>query len=148
MFEAPSPEHGHLVLSEGLVSKALTEQVRELAGTLGVEIAGDVVFGYAGGPRSKTRAENRMWSRLGAEVNSMTLAPEMILANELQIPAAGLVTGHKYSLPSRDAPDRRGVDASLLDARTAQKNLVAAFLQRGEPVPFGNHLYRYREPRR
>ena len=34
---------------------------------------------------------------MGADVNSMTLAPEVILASELLIPCSGLVVGHKYS---------------------------------------------------
>lgn len=145
MFDSPSPEHGHLVLSHGLISADLTDQLRRLAAERQQQIARDVVFGYSGGPRSKTRAENRMWARLGAEVNSMTLAPEIVLANELGIPATGLVVGHKYSVPTDDAPDRRGVDASLVDARAAQRDVVLAFLDIGEPVPYRNHLYRYRE---
>jgi purine nucleoside phosphorylase len=146
MFPAVAPGHGHLVLSEGLLSPALRGQVRRLAAELGIEVwPREVVFGYAGGPRSKTRAENRMWAALGADVNSMTLAPEVILANELEIPAAAFVIGHKYSLPSGDAPDRRGVDRSLVESRAAQRELVRAFLRSGEPVAFGNHLYRYRE---
>jgi 5'-methylthioadenosine phosphorylase len=145
MFDRPSPGHGHLVLSEGLFSEKLTAQVREIASRLEIEIAAEVIFGYVGGPRSKTRAENLMWSRLGAQVNSMTLGPEVVLANELGIPTAGLAIGHKHSLPSLDAPDSRGVDVSLEQARAAQQELVAAFLGRGNPVPFGNHLYRYRE---
>ena len=145
MFDSPSPEHGHLVLSHGLISADLSNQLRAIASQQGQPIAGEVVFGYSGGPRSKTRAENRMWARLGAEVNSMTLAPEIVLANELEIPTTGLVVGHKYSVPTDDAPDRRGVDASLVDARAAQRDVVLAFLERGEPVPCRNHLYRYRE---
>jgi 5'-methylthioadenosine phosphorylase len=145
MFESPDPEHGHLVLSHGLISADLSAQLRRLSTEQEHPIAGEVVFGYAGGPRSKTRAENRMWARLGAEVNSMTLAPEIVLANELEIPTAGLVVGHKYSLPTDDAPDRRGVDASLVQARAAQKDVVLAFLECGQPAPYRNHLYRYRE---
>lgn len=145
LFERPGAEQGHLVLSEGLFSPALSDQLRRLARARSLEIADDVVFGYVGGPRSKTRAENRLWAWLGAQVNSMTLAPEVILANELEIPAAGLVVGHKYSVPTGDAPDRRGVDASLVDARAAQRELIFEFLSHGEPVSFGNHLYRYRE---
>jgi len=146
MFVAEGPDHAHLVLSEGLLSPALGEQVRRLAADRGIEVwPREVVFGYVGGPRSKTRAENRMWGLLGADVNSMTLAPEVVLANELGIPTAALVIGHKYSVPTGDAPDRRGVDRSLVESRAAQRELVLAFLRGGAPVPFGNHLYRYKE---
>jgi len=147
MHVEPVVGQSHLVLSEGLISRALNAQVAGLAADLGIAMGPEVVFGYVGGPRSKTRAENRMWAALGAQVNSMTLAPEIILANELGIPCAGLVIGHKHSTPATDAPDRRTIEQSLHDSRRAQEALVRAFLGRGEPVPFGNHLYRYGGPR-
>ncbi|GIV60902.1 MAG: 5'-methylthioadenosine phosphorylase [Rhodothermaceae bacterium] len=148
MFPTPSPEHGHLVLSEGLFSPALGSQLRRLAEDTGEAIHPDaVVFAYAGGPRTKTPAENRLWARLGAQVNSMTLGPEVVLANELGIPCAGLVAGHKYSVP--DVPnleDAGSVEASLAAARQAMERVVTTFLRHGEPVPFGNHLYRFGAP--
>lgn len=146
MHVTPEEGQSHLVLSEGLISRALNAQVAGLAADLGIAMGPEVVFGYVGGPRSKTRAENRMWAALGAQVNSMTLAPEIILANELGISCAGLVIGHKHSTPATDAPDRRTIEQSLHDSRRAQETLILAFLERGEPVAFGNHLYRYGGP--
>ncbi len=144
MFVQPSPEQGHLVLSEGLFSEALTAQIRGLATTHGQAPGKNVVFAYAGGPRSKTRAENRLWAKLGAQVNSMTLAPEVVLANEMEIPCAGLVVGHKYSFPGvANLEDRSSVEASLDRARQAMTDLAVAFLKLGAPVPFGNHLFRF-----
>lgn len=143
MHVDPLENQSHLILSEGLVSRALNDQLIRLATEEGIELGPEVVFGYVGGPRSKTRAENRMWAGLGAQVNSMTLAPEIILANELEIPAAGLVIGHKYSVPTDDAPDRRTIAQSLEDSRRAHRALLLAFLERGQAVEFGNHLYRY-----
>ncbi len=147
MFTEPSPAHGHLVLSEGLFSAALSDQVRRLAEEAGGVHEAPVVFAYAGGPRTKTRAENRLFARLGGQVNSMTLGPEVVLANELGIPCAGLVVGHKYSVP--DVPnleDTGSVAASLAGARRAMERAVVAFLTHGEPVPFQNHLYRFDDP--
>lgn len=146
MFTEPSEDHAHLVLSEGLISPPLNRQLRELAATSGVTLGPEVVFGYVGGPRSKTRAENEAWARLGAEVNSMTVAPEIVLACELGIPCAALVIGHKRSVPGSDAPGTSGVDESLVRSRAAHRALIEAFVARGRPVPFGNHLYRYRGP--
>lgn len=144
MFESPSSEHGHLVLNEGLFSQALSEAVAEMASDAGASVgARGVVFAYAGGPRGKTAAENRMWSVLGGQVNSMTLAPEIVLANELEIPCAGLVVGHKYSVPGRANPESGGVTQTLDESREAMERVVEAFLRRAEPVPFGNHLYRF-----
>lgn len=147
----------HLVLHEGLFSRTLGEQVEALAGEIDCPIEERVVFGYVGGPRGKTGAENRVWQGLGVDVNSMTLAPEVVLANELEIPCAAAVTGHKYSLPPSAPPSvgRAGlnpelaesddVTASLERSRDELERLVVAFLRRAEPVPFANHLYRYDE---
>jgi purine nucleoside phosphorylase len=144
MFEQPSADHGHLVLGEGLFSAALGNQVERLAGEVGAPVAQrGVVFAYAGGPRGKTAAENRMWHLLGAQVNSMTLAPEVVLANELEIPCAGLVVGHKYSVPGVDNPHEGGVTETLDSSREAMERVVDAFLDHAEPVAFGNHLYRF-----
>jgi len=142
MFNTPSAEHGHLLVRDGLFSTALTAQLAAIAEAEGAEPVGDVVFAYAGGPRGKTPAENRMWAGLGADVNSMTLAPEVVLANELEIPCAGLCVGHKYSVPGIDVPDETGISGSLDGSRQATIRIVRAFLERGEGVPFGNEIYR------
>jgi 5'-methylthioadenosine phosphorylase len=143
LFTEPSSEHGHLVLNAGLFSEALNAQMREHAAQVGTAIADDVVFAYVQGPRSKTPAENRLWLRLGAQVNSMTLGPEVVLANELEIPCAALVVGHKYSIPDREPPEREALADTLDRSRTEQERLVTAFLTYGTPVPFGNTIYRF-----
>jgi 5'-methylthioadenosine phosphorylase len=143
MFPEPAPNHGHLVLDDGLFATELTEQVRDLAASVRATVAADVTFAYAQGPRSKTAAENRMWPRLGAQVNSMTLGPEVVLANELTIPCAGLVVGHKYSLPDREPPERAALSSTLDRARKEQERIVTAFLMEGTPVPFPNTIYRF-----
>ena len=142
MFDAPSASHGHLLIHDGLFSSALTEQLAAIASGAGEAPVGDVVFAYAGGPRGKTPAENRLWATLGADVNSMTLAPEVVLANELEIPCAGLCVGHKYSVPGVDVPDEEGITGSLDAARAATLRIVRAFLEKGETVPFANEVYR------
>ena len=145
MFTDPSPGHGHLVVSEGLFSPALNAQLAVMLGDEALAGRG-VVFGYVGGPRTKTRAENRMWRQLGAQVNSMTLAPEVILAAELGIACCAVVVGHKYSVPAIEEPlDERSVAQSLIDSRAALGRLVRSFLMEARPVASGNHLYRYAE---
>lgn len=145
MFDEPSPDHGHLVLDDGLFATALERQLRTLARQADAPIADEgVVFAYAGGPRGKTAAENRMWPRLGAQVNSMTLAPEVVLANELEIPCAGLAVGHKYSLPDHAPPQDHTALADTLDrSRAEQEKIVQRFLYQGTPVPFGNRIFRF-----
>jgi 5'-methylthioadenosine phosphorylase len=143
MFTEPSEAHGHLVLDDGLFATALTEQVRGLADGVQAPIADAVTFAYVQGPRSKTAAENRMWPRMGAQVNSMTLGPEVVLANELEIPCAGLVVGHKYSIPDRDPPVQEALSATLGRSREEQERIVRAFLREGSPVDFPNTIYRF-----
>ena len=145
MFTEPSDAHGHLVLDDGLFATALTEQVRDLAAGARASVADDVAFAYVQGPRSKTAAENRALPRLGAQVNSMTLGPEVVLANELEIPCAGLVVGHKYSIPDRDPPEQEALSTTLDRARDEQERIVTAFLTEGTPVDFPNTIYRFEE---
>ena len=145
MFTEPSDTHGHLVFDEGPFAAAVTQQVRNLAGQVQASVADTVTFAYVQGPRSKTAAENRAWPRLGAQVNSMTLAPEVILANELKIPCAGLVVGHKYSIPDRDPPEQEALSSTLSRSREEQERIVTAFLRGAEPVDFPNSIYRFNE---
>jgi 5'-methylthioadenosine phosphorylase len=148
MFVKRSAQQAHLVLREGLFSRALGAQLRRFADEARAPVAGEVVFGYAGGPRTKTPAENAMWARLGAQVNSMSLGPEVVLANELGIPCAGLVVGHKYSLRAGAGAPGGELDVarSLADSRDTLERIVRAFLERGEPVAFANELFRFGAP--
>lgn len=143
MFPEPSADHGHLVVNEGLFSPALCRQVHELAPDIVRPATSGLIFAYVGGPRTKTAAENQFLSRMGAQVNSMTLGPEVVLANELGIPCAGLVVGHKYSLPDAENPPEASLRDSLEAARVATEKILVDFLRRGTPVTFGNHLYRW-----
>ncbi|WP_263786078.1 5'-methylthioadenosine phosphorylase [Salinibacter grassmerensis] len=143
MFTEPSEAHGHLVLDDGLFATRLSAQVQDLAEGAKVPIGEAVTFAYVQGPRSKTAAENRMWPRMGAQVNSMTLGPEIVLANELEIPCAGLVVGHKYSIPDRDPPEDGALTSTLDRSREEQERIVTAFLRRAESVAFPNTIYRF-----
>lgn len=143
IYKEPAKGQGHLVLEEGLFSRELDAQVRRLADGAGVPLGPSVTFGYAAGPRTKTPAENAAWARLGAQVNSMTLGPEVVLANELELPCSGLVVGHKYSLPRNEPSPETSIAESLVLARTQLERLVGAFLDRGEPVAFKNSMFRF-----
>ncbi|MGJ3243589.1 MAG: 5'-methylthioadenosine phosphorylase [Opitutales bacterium] len=145
LFTGPTTDQGHLVPRDGLFSTALNRQIEGLAppGLPRHPETGDLVFYYAGGPRTKTPAENRLLAEQGVHVNSMTLAPEIILANELGIPCAGLVVGHKYSVPGVANPDGADLSDSLRRARGATERILLDFLRSGEAVPFGNHIHRF-----
>ncbi len=142
LFDTPRPGHGHLVVRDGLFSSALSAQVRGIAAGIGVRIGPSVVFAYVAGPRTKTPAENRMWALLGAQVNSMTVGPEVVLAGELELPCAGLLVGHKRS-GGDGAGDMAEIAASLEASRAAMARLIAAIITSYQPVPFANSLYRF-----
>jgi purine nucleoside phosphorylase len=134
MFTAPSSNQGHLVVTEGLFSVDLNRQIQRLAQDLVHAAKPPVVFAYAAGPRTKTAAENKIWHQLGAQVNSMTLAPEVVLANELNIPCAGLVVGHKYSTPDiKNDADMQSMSDSLESSKGAMETLVLKFLENAGP---------------
>jgi 5'-methylthioadenosine phosphorylase len=143
MFETPSREQGHLVLDEGLFSPALAEQVDSIAATAGMPVAKRVVFAYAQGPRTKSAAENRAWRRLGADVNSMSVGPEVVLANELAIPTVALVIGHKYSVAGVAVDPGDGIRRSLESGRGGFDHLLRHLIEGLRPVPFGNRIYRF-----
>lgn len=142
LFTEPSAEQGHLVVEDGIFSSALGDEVERLAGGS----VPRVVFAYVGGPRTKTAAENRALRATGAQVNSMTVGPEAVLANELDIPVAALLVGHKHS-GGRDADMPRdassGLAQSLVDARHGTEQLAWRFLAEAHAVPFANRLYRF-----
>ena len=144
MFPEPQPGQWHLVLDEGIISAALNEQVATLCQGAGFPVAGEALFLYAMGPRTKTAAENALWARLGAQVNSMTVGPELVLAAEQGMPASALVVGHKYSRPGlRERLDRETMDDTLLTGRQLMGALALAFLEGARGVPFNNSFYRY-----
>ena len=143
MYPEPTENQGHLLLREGLFSKSLNRQITGRHNASIYNPDDGLVFVYAGGPRSKTFAENRMWARLGGQVNSMTLAPEVVLANELEIPVSALVVGHKYSVPDKMNPETEAIAQTLEHARAATEEILIDFICHGEPVSFKNQIYRY-----
>ena len=144
MFSQPSLKQGHLVVTEGLFSKELNQQIHRLAGDLIHAPKQPIVFAYVAGPRTKTAAENKIWHALGVQVNSMTLAPEVILANELKIPCTGLVVGHKYSTPDiKNIADPNSMFDSLESSKYGMETLVLKFLEKGRPASFDNQIYQF-----
>lgn len=142
MFVEASAEQGHLVLGEGLCSRELDAGIAAIAEQHGQLIAARVVFAYAQGPRTKTSAENRVWRQLGAHVNSMTVGPELVLANELEIASTALVIGHKYSVAGGPGAAVE-LTSSLDTGRRAFERLIGALIDELRPVAFANHIHRF-----
>jgi 5'-methylthioadenosine phosphorylase len=141
MFPSADPQQAHLVLEQGLFSPGLSRRVEQLLDGLGFSPGPRVSFGYVPGPRTKTALENRALRQLGVQANSMTLGPEVVLANELGISTAGLVIGHKHS---GAAASQAGLGDSFQGARECLERLVPSFLGDSAPAPpFGNRLFRF-----
>ena len=162
---------GHLVLKSGLISSVLSEQLISFLKSRKLPVLSNLTFAYVPGPRTKTQAENRYWYSLGAQVNSMSLGPEIVLANELEIPCAALVVGHKRSLASKSSSlietqsqdhssnivnsesicsehgklqdEVESMTASLNRSHTELESLVIQYIREGIPVPFENYIYRF-----
>ncbi len=142
LFEVPQAGQGHLLVQQGLFHPGLGAW---LAASCALPER-RLEFLYVQGPRTKTAAENRYAASLGAQVNSMTLAPEVILANELEIPTTAVVVGHKYSVSGGLTPDTHGIQDSLVASRQATLRVVRRFLAQAPALPFANQLYRFEGP--
>jgi 5'-methylthioadenosine phosphorylase len=85
----------HISMAEpfdGRLRSALLETAQEL--NLKVHAQGTVVT--IEGPRFSSRAESRMYRLWGADVINMSIAPEAILANEMEIPYAAVAMSTDY----------------------------------------------------
>jgi len=85
----------HTVMADpfsGFMREKLVESAKELE--LNYHPKGTVVT--IEGPRFSTRAESRMFRTWGADVINMSIAPEVILANELDIPYASVAMSTDY----------------------------------------------------
>lgn len=153
--EGADPLQGHLVWGEeGVCSRALAAQVRALGLELGHPVAAEVTFAYVAGPRTKTPAENRLWAQWGAQVNSMSVGPELVLSAELEIPSLALVVGHKRSRSGSKASTdaaiaqeehraRDAIERSLIQAREGLEQIATRFLLEASPVAPHNTIYRF-----
>ncbi|MFT6143395.1 MAG: 5'-methylthioadenosine phosphorylase [Myxococcota bacterium] len=139
MWPEPSPSQGHLVWEDGPFSSALNDQIAPWLDHCEQRLT----FAYQSGPRTKTASENRWFQTLGAHVNSMSIGPEVVLANELEIPVAGLVTGHKRSGQTLRQDDGDWVARSLRDSRVATESVIVRFLNEARGVDFANRIHRF-----
>ncbi len=83
---------------DGALRSALTRTAAELS--LKVHPSGTVVT--IEGPRFSSKAESKMFRLWGADVVNMSIAPEAILANELEIPYAAVAMSTDYDCWKED----------------------------------------------
>ncbi len=74
----------------------LREKLIETAEGLGLRYHKKGTIVTIEGPRFSTRAESKMFRVLGADIINMSVAPEVILANELSLPYAAIAISTDY----------------------------------------------------
>ena len=82
---------------------SLAKQIISAAAKLRIKIHPRATYACTEGPRFETKAEIRMFGKLGADVVGMTNVPEVVLANEAGIPYAviGVVTNYAAGVSSK-----------------------------------------------
>jgi 5'-methylthioadenosine phosphorylase len=83
---------------DGELRKVLLDSAKEL--NLNVHGKGTVVT--IEGPRFSSKAESRMYRLWGADVINMSIAPEAILANEIELPYAAVAMSTDYDCWKED----------------------------------------------
>jgi 5'-methylthioadenosine phosphorylase len=85
----------HIQMAEPF-NKELRQKLIDTAGKLNLPFHHKGTVITIEGPRFSTRAESNMFRLWGADVINMSLAPECILANEMQIPYAAVALSTDY----------------------------------------------------
>jgi 5'-methylthioadenosine phosphorylase len=82
--------------------KKLRALIISSAQDIGLEIHKEATLITIEGPRFSTKAESRMFRLWGADIINMSVAPEVILANELSIPYAAIAMSTDYDCWKQD----------------------------------------------
>ncbi len=85
-------------------SQKLRAKLIESGAELGLKIHRKGTVVTIEGPRFSTRAESKMFRAWGADVINMSIAPEVILANEAGIPYAAVAMSTDYDCWKTDEP--------------------------------------------
>jgi 5'-methylthioadenosine phosphorylase len=92
------PKWKKLILEKKVVHIDITEPfcptlrkvIKEVLKEKGYSFMDDITYVATEGPRLETKAEIKMFSLLGGDVVGMTMVPEVVLANELEMHYAGI----------------------------------------------------------
>jgi 5'-methylthioadenosine phosphorylase len=104
--------------------KNLRDLIISTAGVIGLGIHKKGTLITIEGPRFSTRAESKMFRRWGADIINMSVAPEVILANELGLPYATIAMSTDYDCWKEDE-----IPVSWEDVITVFNNNVNNVLQ-------------------
>ncbi|MCP4023069.1 MAG: S-methyl-5'-thioadenosine phosphorylase [Desulfobacteraceae bacterium] len=92
---------GHTAMAEPF-DGFLREKLYETAKNLDLKVHKTGCMVTIEGPRFSTKAESKMFRILGADVINMSIAPEAMLANELELPYAAVAMSTDYDCWKED----------------------------------------------
>ena len=112
---------------------ALRSVLVEAAKTVDVPVVVGGTYCATNGPRFESKAEITMMGRLGGDLVGMTGCPEVVLANELNIPYAslGVISNMAAGLGERDFTIDE-IMAVLADAAAPLERLIGAVVEQVE----------------
>jgi purine-nucleoside phosphorylase len=105
-------------------SKEINGKITSIANKNGI-ILHKGVYVAVSGPNLETPAEYRWLSRIGADVVGMSTTPEVIVANHMKLPVAGISVVTDECDPDHLEPV--DLDTMLYYASVAEKGLVKIF---------------------
>ena len=76
---------------------SLIEKIKKAAQKIGIKLHRGVTYVCTEGPRFETRAEIKLFAKLGGDVVGMTQVPEVVLAAEANIPYAAVAIVTNYA---------------------------------------------------
>lgn len=100
-FESFDDGAHHTSMAEPF-DRDLRQALIQAAGDLGLRVHPQGTVVTIEGPRFSSKAESRMYRIWGADVINMSIAPEAILANELEIPYAAVAMSTDYDCWKED----------------------------------------------
>ena len=100
--------------------ESLRQGILRAAAKLKIRIHPKAVYACTEGPRFETKAEIKMYKRLGADVVGMTQVPEVILAAEAGIPyaAIGVVTNYAAGITGRKVSSQEVIEVMKMKQET------------------------------
>ena len=105
-------------------SKEINDKITNIASKNGI-ILHKGIYVAVSGPNLETPAEYRWLSRIGADVVGMSTTPEVIVANHMKLPVAGISVVTDECDP--DDLEPVDLDTMLFYASVAEKGLVKIF---------------------
>jgi len=108
-------------------NQELIDQLKGKAKDLNVNYHEDKTLITIEGPRFSSRAESHMFRKWGADIINMSTAPEVVLANELNIPYAAIAMSTDYDCWKTDI-EPVNADAVLDTFRQNAKNVTDLLL--------------------